>query len=175
MKLAEIPGLMDWIKTLPQQWLDDPEGWEMENWYLVRPDGVIAGEGGTIRLALRELCHGNKAKLAYLVKIAAKKAGAAAVVQATEGWFTKLIHSGLQGKLSDEEILECYGDSPEAKKNRERLGLERTHGLIILAQTDEETYTEIIQAWENPKALGEILQEGITTTEMDGTFANLLK
>lgn len=178
MKLTEIPGLMDWIKTLPQQWVDDPEGWEMENFYFVRSDGVIAGQAGTLRLALREGCNGNKDRVAAAVKIVAKKGGAAALVHATEGWVMSFKNSNLNSTPpSNDEIMEAYGPSPEAEKVRQRLGIERVHALTIMAQTNEEAYMVSYRAYENPKVIGDVLQEGIVLPmkDTDGTFTHLLE
>lgn len=173
MKLAEIPRLMDWIKTLPQQWVDDPESWQMENFYIVRPDGIRAGEAGTLRLALREKCGGNKDHLVRTIKMLARAFGAAAVVHATEGWILKFNKDKEEMRI--DEIMEASGPDPEAEAARRRLGVERIHALTIMAQTNEETLIMSVRAYENPKAIGEVLQEATISNSMEGTFANLLK
>lgn len=171
MKIKDIPGLMDWLKTLPAQWLADPDEWTMENWYLVNPHGTVAS---LLTIAPKELLEmftkGTKEGLANMIRTVGIRSKAAALVQATEGWIIRT-----KGEVPEGEFLDAYGDNPEAEKVRQRLGLERLHALIIIAQTNEETYTASYAAYENPKAIGEVIKAGDITIESEGIFSNLLR
>lgn len=172
MKLSEIPGLMDWLKTLPQKWLDDPESWTMDNFYFIHKSGAVANDTGNLRPILKKISVFGKEALANAIKGACKALSPAAVVQATEGWATKM-----NGRtITKEEVMETYGDSPEAEAKRKLLGLERVHSININAQTDEESAYFSQVAYENPKLLGEVLTPLIVVPNHDGAglFNNLL-
>lgn len=174
MKIKDIPGLMDWLKTLPAQWLADPDEWTMENWYLVNPHGTVAS---LLTIAPKELIEvftkGTKEGLANMIRTVGIRSKAAALVQATEGWVMLLKNAGIP--TTTEGIMEAYGPSEEAEKVRQRLGIQRVHALTIQAQTDEEAYLVSYAAYENPKALGEVLNEGAITDKAEGIFSNLLR
>lgn len=178
MKISEIPGLTDYLKRLPQMWLDDPEEWTMENWYMVKADGKVLPLPKNYQDSMRQvldLLPGTKAKkvLADAISGAAKQAGGVALIQCCEGWIAVL-----EKKHHDSgvDVMDVYGPEAEAAAKRKELGVARRYALIINAQTAEETYLQATAiAGGHPKVLGKVLQETKATEQADGIFQNLLK